>query len=141
MLSSTEVCTLKRPSQHMRIASSASSEMHRKHVTPQVDAAGGHDLIMTALWHARAHPRTHVSPLHSTPPSLPPSLLPFRSPCVSTWVALPSTVGPHLVCQHHLVLIGQQHITQALPVKHVTRLPRVSWLDEHVVKHLQGWGF
>jgi hypothetical protein len=45
-------------------------------------------------------------------------------------------VVTHLIGQHHLILICQQHIAQALPVEHVAGLTRIARLDDHVVKHL-----
>lgn len=63
--------------------------------------------------------------------SAPPKQLSMCAPCLDP----PPT---HLVGEHHFVLIGQQHVTDALAVEDVTRLARVTWLHNNIVKHLEG---
>jgi hypothetical protein len=45
-----------------------------------------------------------------------------------------------LVGEHHLVLVGQQDVADALAIEHVAGLARVAGLHHHVVKHLRRGG-
>ena len=44
--------------------------------------------------------------------------------------------GTHLICEHHLVFICEQHIPQPLPVEHIRSFTSISGLNHNIVKHL-----